>query len=141
MMGRAAVIFSVLVLSASAGGCGGGPSRETKASNSPDRPWPPLPDVGFITGRPATEDDVKAGNAVFVAKDGDQPIGRALDIAVPQFAIFMDEANHQRKKVIIVQAEQAHDTKLLGYREVETGTLGVGTFSEFELLGRDAQSK
>jgi hypothetical protein len=84
---------------------------------------------------------VKAGNAVFVAKDGDQAIGRALDIAVPQFAIFMDKANHQRKKVIIVQAEQAHDTKLLGYRELEAGTLGVATLPEFELLGRDVQSK
>ena len=138
-------IVTVLVLGWVVMGCvkSGDPSAPPgpKAARAPDGSWPALPSSGFISGRSATHDDLKAGNAVFVAEDGGEPIGKPLDIAVPQYAIFVDEANHRRTRVIIVQAEEARDTKLLGYHEIDTGAFGVGTFPEFELLGRSVKAE
>ncbi len=126
------------MLAAFAGGCIGGRSAPLPKS---DTPWPPLPETGFISGRPATESDMDAGNAVFVSKAGGQLIGRPLDIEVPQFAIFKDAESRQRTRVIIVQAEEANGAMLLGYREVATGTTGLATLAEFELLGRHVEGK
>ena len=53
--------------------------------------WPALSSVAVISGRVATEDDVKAGHAVFVARDGDgNLIGTPLDIQLPQYAVHVD---------------------------------------------------
>lgn len=132
-------ILTAVILTAFAGGCGGGPSSESQIVSM--TPWPSLPETGFIAGRPATQSDMDAGDAVFVAKAGEQLIGRALNIDVPQFAIFVDAENHERTRVIIIQAEQAGHVVLVGYREVDTGTTGVATLPEFELLGRDVNAR
>ena len=70
-------------------------------------------------------------------KEDGRPVGRPIDMTVPQYAIFVDEDNHRRTRVIVVQAEEAGDRKLLGYIEIQTGQAGIGTLTEFELLGRD----
>jgi hypothetical protein len=36
-------------------------------ASSPSVVWPALPTTGFLSSRAATRDDVRAGNAVFVA--------------------------------------------------------------------------
>ena len=76
--------------------------------------WPSLPSDGYIRGRPATEADIEAGRAVFVAADGDRVIGRPLPITIPQYAYFLDEG--KRVPAIVVQAEEARGRKLLGAR-------------------------
>lgn len=137
-MNRAALLLNALMLSALAGGCDrGAAARQPNA----EPPWPSIPKTGFISGRIATQADLDAGNAVFVSSAGGQQIGKALDIEVPQFAVFHDAESDQRTRVIIVQAEEANGTMLVGYREVGTGITGLATLPEFELLGRQVKGK
>src|SRR5258705_5633859 len=76
--------------------------------------WPPLPGQGFIVGRAATKGDVDAGNAVFVAADGDRIIGVPRFMEIPQYAYFVD--NGKRVPAIILQAEEVQGQTLLGAR-------------------------
>ena len=94
--------------------------------------WPPLPSQGFITGRAATQADVSAGKAAFVAQVGNTIIGKPLPIAIPQYAYFKDGG--KRVPVIIIQAEEAQGQKLVGARRTN-GADVVGFLTDFELLG------
>lgn len=94
--------------------------------------WPPLPSQGFIVGRAATKVDVDAGNAVFVAADGDRAIGVPLFMEIPQYAYFVD--NGKRTPAIILQAEQVQGQTLLGARLLN-GQYMAGFIGDFELLG------
>ena len=107
------------------------------ASSLADPPtWPPLDQVRSISGRAATEADVEAGRAVFVAKSGDTVVGQPIDITIPQYAYHLDpEASPQRTPVIIIQAERAQGNSLIGFLEFGTGQIGAGLQQEFELLG------
>lgn len=52
-----------------------------------DSSWPSLPTTGFIKGRPATEQDIDDGNAVFVASGPNgKVLGQPIDIDIPQYA-------------------------------------------------------
>src|SRR5512138_404935 len=104
--------------------------RETTAA------WPQLPATGFTAGRAASKQDVNDGNAVFVAaaRDG-RVVGQPLTIEIPQYAIHVDAESGERTKVIVVQAERAGGTDMVGYRTL-SGQEGVGTLAEFKLLGR-----
>jgi hypothetical protein len=99
------------------------------------KPWPALPARGFIRGRSATQQDINDGNAVFVAEVDGRIVGIPLDITVPQYAFHVDQKTGARTRVIVLQAERAGSLEMIGYVEPETGTLGVGTAREFELLG------
>jgi hypothetical protein len=100
----------------------------TALAASPE--WPPLPSQGFITGRAAHQDDVKNGNAVFVAAVNNVVIGKPLPIPIPQYAWEHD--THTR--VILVQAEEANGIKLFGVRGLD-GKEAVVTETDLELLG------
>lgn len=100
--------------------------------------WPDLKTVKFIAGRAATEKDVSEDRAVFVLKSGDTPIGRPLGIPVPQYAIHVDGETKKRTPCILIQAEQAGETKYGGCRSVADGTYLVGLIGEFELFGNNA---
>jgi hypothetical protein len=99
------------------------------------RPWPALPTSGYIAGRAATQHDVDAGNAVFVAEVGGRVIGMPLPITVPQYAFHVDHKTGERTRVIVLQAERAGTLEMIGYVAPDTNTYGVGTAKEFELLG------
>lgn len=99
--------------------------------------WPDLKAVKFITGRAATEKDISEDRAVFVLKSGDTPIGRPLGIPVPQYAVHVDGETKKRTPCILIQAEQAGETKLCGCRSVVDGTHLVGIIGEFELFGNN----
>jgi|ERR671919_1453100 hypothetical protein len=99
------------------------------------RPWPALPERGFITGRAATQQDIADGNAVFVAEVGGRLVGIPLNITVPQYAFHVDQQTGARTRVIVLQAERAGSLEMIGYVDPETDTYGVGTAREFELLG------
>ena len=101
----------------------------------PANTWPPLPSVGFLSGRPATKADVRDGNAVFVAEREGVPVGEPLAIEIPQYAVHVDVESGVRTPVIVVQAERAGGIGMIGYRTLAKQD-GVGTLPEFELLGR-----
>jgi hypothetical protein len=92
--------------------------------------WPPLPVRGFVTGRAADQSDVANGDAVFVASVKNVIIGKPLPIQIPQYALLRDT----RKRVIVVQAEEANGFRLIGIRGLD-GQEAVVTEAELELLG------
>lgn len=94
--------------------------------------WPNLPSGGFISGRAATQNDLEAGNAVFVSQTGNVVIGKPLKIEIPQYGYHLEK--EKKTPVIIVQAEEAQNNKIIGARNLNGGEL-VGLLNEFELLG------
>jgi hypothetical protein len=95
--------------------------------------WPTLPTKGFISGRPATEQDVKDGNAIFVAKIVGAVVGKPISLAIPQFAYWADSEG-KKVPVVVVQAEEANGMRLFGFRDAAGGD-HVATGPEIELLG------
>lgn len=94
--------------------------------------WPSLPKDGFIVGRAATTEDVKAGRAVFVAAQGGLIVGKPIAINIPQYAWLQDGKN--KVAVVIIQAEEANGQKIVGAVQ-SNGQYLAATLAEFELLG------
>lgn len=99
--------------------------------------WPDLPKNGFIAGRVATADDVKAGNAAFAAvgKNG-EPLSKPILLEIPQYAWHMETHEGVKKPIIVIQAEDTPAGKVIGYRVVGGTRLGVCLLAEVRLLGR-----
>jgi hypothetical protein len=97
--------------------------------------WPKLEDIKVVSGRAATETDVKEGHAVFVLKSGSIPIGNPLSIALPQYAIHIDNETKARTPCILIQAEEANGHNLGGCRLVSDSSFLAGFINEFELHG------
>ncbi|HEX4042008.1 MAG TPA: hypothetical protein VHY10_09930 [Xanthobacteraceae bacterium] len=95
--------------------------------------WPPLPAKGFIAGRPATDDDVKAGNAVFVLKAYGAYFGKPMNIVIPQYAYYI-KRGAKPEPVIVIQAEIGNGIKLFGIRDFD-GTTATARDYEMQLLG------
>jgi hypothetical protein len=94
--------------------------------------WPPLPAKGFISGRPATDEDVANGNAIFVLKAHGVYFGKPVDMAIPQFAYL--KRGGKTVPVIIIQAEQERSIKIFGVRGLD-GDASVAKEPELQLLG------
>ena len=94
--------------------------------------WPPLPKTGFIVGHAATNADVDAGNAAFVAAINGVSIGVPIKITIPQYAYYNE--NGKKLPVVVIQAEEAEGQKLVGARQ-SNGQDVVGLITDFELLG------
>jgi hypothetical protein len=94
--------------------------------------WPALPTTGFVSGRPATDQDVAAGNAAFVLKQYGVYFGKPLDIAIPQYAYLLRKGGPV--PVIVIQAEQERNLKLFGVRDLDGNTATVKD-SDLQLLG------
>jgi len=82
-----------------------------------------------ISGRIATEEDIKNGIAVFMIPDGSIP----CDTDLPICAIHTDKETGERTPVIVIQAEQINNSITLGVRYLDGGN-GVCTLNEVELL-------
>lgn len=95
--------------------------------------WPPLPTKGFVSGRPATDEDVAAGNAVFVLKAYGTYFGKPMDVTIPQYA-YLTKAGEKRVPVIVVQAEIGKGIKLFGVRGLD-GDKSTARDYELKLLG------
>ncbi len=95
--------------------------------------WPPLPRTGYIAGRAATLQDIKDGNAVFVASKGDTAVAKPLAITIPQYAYWRDQSG-LRIRVILVQAEEANGVRIFGVRNANGKDI-VCTEAELTLLG------
>jgi len=103
------------------------------AAQTPAVNWPPLPSKGFVSGRPATDEDVAAGNAVFVLKAYGAYFGKPMDVVIPQYAWFTPRGE-KPKPVIVVQAEIGKGIKLFGVRGLD-GTTATARDYEIRLLG------
>jgi hypothetical protein len=95
--------------------------------------WPPLPTKGFVSGRPATDEDVAAGNAIFVLKAYGTYFSKPMDIVIPQYA-YMTKAGQKTVPVIVVQAEIGKGIKLFGVRGLD-GDKSTARDFELKLLG------
>jgi hypothetical protein len=106
--------------------------------------WPPLPKVGFISGRVATPADVAAGNAVFSASVAGGAAGKAtpIRIRIPQYAYYKEGG--AKIPVIVLQGERVDIRKEDG-EVVQMTSVGalkpdgkkvIGLLTSFELLGR-----
>jgi hypothetical protein len=94
--------------------------------------WPELPTKGFIVGRPATEEDIRAGDAVFSQAGTDEG---ALGIKIPQYVLWDDSGNE--RPMFLVQAEiTARGQDVVGLRGFD-GAETVATLAEIRLLGTE----
>jgi hypothetical protein len=97
--------------------------------------WPDLPEQAFVRGRAATESDVNAGHAAFVLQPQGGQRPQPLNIPIPQYAYHRDGGTGVRTPGIVIQAEQAAGTRIVGMRKLEGGDLMAGLVEEFEFLG------
>ncbi|HUD40734.1 MAG TPA: hypothetical protein VMR06_01930 [Dokdonella sp.] len=127
------IVFAILAGLAAATAGGAGAAEVTGSSLV----WPPLPSSGFVAGRPATQDDVDAGNALFLLGDGTRSSGEPMAIDIPQYALFDDEGIIT--VVVVVQAESEAGRSQIGARKPD-GTPLIGLLDEFKLVGTQPQS-
>jgi len=98
--------------------------------------WPPLSEFDAVSGRAATDADVRDGRAVFLlqAQNG-VSTGKPLRIEIPQYAFHVDEETRESTAVVIIQAEELADQRIVGAIVVGSGQALVGLLQEFRLLG------
>ncbi|MFZ3361277.1 MAG: hypothetical protein WA177_21235 [Xanthobacteraceae bacterium] len=106
---------------------------QTSPPSSASQAWPPLPTSGFVSGRPATDQDIADGNAVFVLKAYGSYFGQPMDIVIPQYA-YMTKRGQNSVPVIVVQAEVGGGIKLFGVRTFG-GVKATARDYELRLLG------
>ena len=87
--------------------------------------WKELP---CLRGRPATEQDVKEGRAVFFIPTG----STATDLQLPFCAIHKSE-DDQLTPVVAIQAEETDGPVIIGLRYLEGGN-GIVTLPELVVL-------
>ena len=86
-------------------------------------------DTPCISGRVATEHDVREGRAVFYVSGP----SHAANLPLPHCALLHDD-DHHITPVILIQAEDRDDGEVLvGYRPLVGGN-GICLLSELELL-------
>lgn len=97
--------------------------------------WPDLPKTCFVSGRPATSQDIDTGCAAFLINVQGKPAGKPINVDVPQYALHVDEATGKETPVIIIQAEGNGATEVVGYQELGSDQLGAALLREVRLLG------
>lgn len=125
-LGRA--VFAALALAACGAPAGGVEAARDEGA------WPPLPSE-FVAGRTATEEDVKAGRAIFVAGVRNGPPSEPLPIEVPQYARC--EVEGRTFRAIVMQAELAAEIEMLGLRDIDAGKNTISVRSSCQLLGQN----
>lgn len=110
--------------------------RRALVRTQQSKPWPPLPNRGFITGRIAAPSDVDRGDAIFHYAGK----SRVLIMPLPQYAIYYPDKGRPLRAVV-VQAEMVEDeAQLLGLR-LENGEDKVAWRWQVQLLGHTAPHK
>jgi len=95
--------------------------------------WPPLP-AAFVSGRPATPEDVLAGRAVFATQAGGTVEASALPLDIPQYAYCAPDG--ALTPGIIVQAERARGMEVVGFRPLSGAPPAVTLLTSCQLLGQ-----
>ena len=88
-----------------------------------------------MSGRLASEKDVKEGRAVFYLSRKGGTEAEPLKLKLPVCAIHTDQETKKETPVILVQAERADGKEIIGYRPLDGGN-GVGLKSEFTILAK-----
>jgi hypothetical protein len=83
-----------------------------------------------VFGRLSTEDDVRAGKAVFYVADDS---ATALQLPLPACAIHHDIASQEATPVVVIQAEKTLRGEFAGIRYLPGGN-GICTLAELEIL-------
>jgi len=83
-----------------------------------------------VSGRLATERDVKEGRAVFYI-EGDETTLKPMALSLPTCAILREEK--KETPVIVIQAEETPKSKTMGVRFLGGGN-GVCTLEDLEIL-------
>ena len=109
-------------------------SKKSPSMTTPPTDWPSLSEFPAVTGRPATQQDVSAGHAVFVLQDSGRAIGESIPISLPQYAWHTGD-DGLRTPCILIQAEQARGQQLGGAVMLPERGFMAGMFTEFHLLG------
>lgn len=95
--------------------------------------FPPLPSEGFVSGRIATQEDVKKGDAAFATLPEQSVVRQAVPIPVPQYAIY--RGGEETQLVFVIQVEKVNGKVTIGAKPVEGGPLVIGEVTDFSLLG------
>ena len=106
-------------------------------AHSEDTLWGPIDmkkwkDTPCVSGRLATEQDVKEGRAAFYIS-GDRSELKPIKISLPACAIQHDSKSNKDTPVILIQAEETPTVKAVGFRFLSGGN-GVCTLAELEIL-------
>ncbi len=103
-------------------------------ANSADIKWPPFPSAAEILHQPATEDDIAAGRAAFVIRDGTgQLVGSAVRMGMPRLGFH--KQGRTRRVGVAVQVEVANGQCVVGVKHVD-GTFTMCSQPEFESASR-----
>jgi hypothetical protein len=90
--------------------------------------------VPCVSGRVATEEDVHEGRASFYSPNTGEYVGnRVFQMSLPRLAIWKDEETASEVPVVVIQAEQAPEYVVVGFRLLD-GSYGVCSLNELELV-------
>ena len=92
-----------------------------------------------VSGRLATEEDVKNGNATFLVDDKSEE-HKALNIKIPTLAYHFDQDTDEKTPVVVIQGEQVGDQKVIGIKYLD-GTDSVCLLFELEFVDNLNNSK
>jgi len=103
-----------------------------------DELWGPIErnqwqQVPCMTGRLATEADVKAGCAVFYLGNVDEAPARPADLKLPALALQRDEDSGDLTPVVVIQVEEGESQCMVGVRFFPGGN-GICSLEELELI-------
>jgi len=87
-------------------------------------------EVPVTRGRVATEEDVRAGCAVFYLENADSIGALPISLPLPSLAKFLDV--NIEVPVVIIQAEEAEGRTYIGFRFLEGGN-GLASREEIKL--------
>jgi hypothetical protein len=103
-----------------------------------DELWGPIDvsrwnSVAVIRDRLATEDDVRAGRAVFYLQDAVAPDAGPLPLDLPSLAVLRDDETLRDIVVVVIQGERSFAKKLVGYR-LPYGGNGIALLEQLEWI-------
>ena len=108
-----------------------------------DELWGPIErnqwrQVPCITGRLATEDDVKAGRAAFYLGNLEEVPAGPAKLKLPALALWRDSDSETPIPVVVIQAEESEIQCTVGIRFL-TGGNGVCLLEELEFIDENDQ--
>jgi hypothetical protein len=99
--------------------------------------WPPLSDFEATVGRLATAEDTRANRAAFLLTSDGVRIGTPISIRLPSYAWFADSTSGEKKRCILLQAEEADGRRYFGGWLIDAGKQIVGMESDFEVVSTE----
>jgi hypothetical protein len=96
--------------------------------------WPSLSDYSATVGRLATAEDTRANRAVFILQSNGERIGSPIDMVLPCYAWFIDKETDDRKRCIILQAEEADQKRYYRAWLIDDKQQIMGFESDFEVV-------